>query len=342
MSKKQNIPRPSTLIYLLILSLLFILTTSTVFAASQDTITKLSLNESHLLHAAKTPYDTSLKNRVNDLYYRSYAPYLSVYSFPVTPGMRYTLVTKFSGDKTYGNVEIVGINPLSTDTSLVAPSGTMSNYFGFSGSSNNTPAGFTYRNNFSISPESTGTTLYLLAYFESPDSSIEVTLQSPAIDDQVAEQSLENGMVWGSSNTIPIYTFSDSTANSPGAEALELVFTIGSYNALNNGTMETLDTAPYVKQSRTMVPLRYIGEKLGAQVTYDATLKQVTYKTESKVLILWLGKAEASIDGKITPLDSIPENINGRLTVPLRFISENLGAQASFDAATRSIRVYRK
>jgi len=51
---------------------------------------------------------------------------------------------------------------------------------------------------------------------------------------------------------------------------------IGNTSAVVNGTVMTLEAAPYIKNSRTMVPLRLIAEGLGAQVDWDGTTRTVT------------------------------------------------------------------
>jgi hypothetical protein len=51
---------------------------------------------------------------------------------------------------------------------------------------------------------------------------------------------------------------------------------IGNTSAVVNGTVMTLDAPPYIKNSRTMVPLRVIAEGLGATVEWDPALRVVT------------------------------------------------------------------
>jgi len=51
---------------------------------------------------------------------------------------------------------------------------------------------------------------------------------------------------------------------------------VGNTSAVVNGTVMTLDAAPYIKNGRTMVPFRVIAEGLGAVVTWDPDLKTVT------------------------------------------------------------------
>ncbi len=56
---------------------------------------------------------------------------------------------------------------------------------------------------------------------------------------------------------------------------------IGNTSAVVNGTVMTLEAAPYIKNSRTMVPLRLIAEGLGAQVDWDGTNRTVTITYQS-------------------------------------------------------------
>jgi hypothetical protein len=51
---------------------------------------------------------------------------------------------------------------------------------------------------------------------------------------------------------------------------------VGNTSAVVNGTVVTLDAAPYIKNSRTMVPFRVIAEGLGATVEWDPALRIVT------------------------------------------------------------------
>ena len=65
----------------------------------------------------------------------------------------------------------------------------------------------------------------------------------------------------------------------------------------------------------------------------------------NKWIKLWIGKPIAKVNGVDTPIDStnpkvVPEIINGRTHLPLRFISENLGASVDWDAKTQTITIY--
>lgn len=52
---------------------------------------------------------------------------------------------------------------------------------------------------------------------------------------------------------------------------------IGNKNAIFNDALSVLDVAPYIKNSRTMVPLRAIGELFGATFVWDNASRTVTF-----------------------------------------------------------------
>jgi len=307
-------------------------------AADGYAVTTLKLGEPISITGASQAF-TPGNNRLSDAYYKSYAPYVSVYRFEVKPGVCYTLTTEYSGDGEFANVELVGANPLSTKLEMPSQPGSMSNLFGFTGSTDKVMPQFTYRNNFSIAKNSSGKYLYVIGHFATTKSTLKVTLQTPALSDSEVEKSLEGGRIWGTAFDTPLYTF-NLESSVPGNIPLKtVIFTIGQNTALSGGIKQNLDLAPYKSGTRTMVPLRYIGGQLGANVLYDAGKRQVTYTTNTVTLELWLGKRDARVNGIVVQLEAPPESINGRLAVPLRFIGENLGASVLFDAKTQRITI---
>ena len=54
-----------------------------------------------------------------------------------------------------------------------------------------------------------------------------------------------------------------------GANSTAIVLTIGKASALVNGSATVLDVAPFIQEGRTFVPLRFVTEHLGGEVTYD-------------------------------------------------------------------------
>jgi len=84
--------------------------------------------------------------------------------------------------------------------------------------------------------------------------------------------------------------------------------------------------AALVKNGTILVPLRSMFEQMGATVSYDAGSKSVTASKPGSQVQVTLGKNEVLINGESRPLDVPPMMYKGVLLVPVRVISEALGA----------------
>jgi hypothetical protein len=133
-----------------------------------------------------------------------------------------------------------------------------------------------------------------------------------------------------------------------GAEQPVIIkLTVGKTAATVGTTGVTLDSAPYIDKAsgRTMVPMRFIDEAFGASVTWNAGTRHVSVETEgtanhkSLSMVMTIGSKTATVNGKAVTLDVAPTIVAGRTFVPLRVISETLGAQVTWKAASRTITI---
>lgn len=106
-----------------------------------------------------------------------------------------------------------------------------------------------------------------------------------------------------------------------------------------NGQNLVMDVQPVVISERTFVPLRAIFEALGASVNWEPQSKRITGVRGNTTIILHVGQNIASISGRAVSLDVPPIVLGERTLVPIRFVSENLGAQVNWDAANRIINI---
>lgn len=93
---------------------------------------------------------------------------------------------------------------------------------------------------------------------------------------------------------------------------------------------ETLnpDVPPYITRTNvTMVPAGVISQGLGAGVKWDQASKTATISKDNNVLQLTSGKTSAIVNGAAVRLDTSVQISQGRVMVPLRFVSEQLGLQ---------------
>lgn len=107
------------------------------------------------------------------------------------------------------------------------------------------------------------------------------------------------------------------------------VFTIGSqtYTSSVNGVKETktMDVAPYTENGRTMLPLRYIADSLGYDVTYDKNTRNAVFIKGSSAIIINIDSKEFTVDGKTYSLSTEPKKVNGRIMLPVSEIGKALG-----------------
>ncbi|MFC7681902.1 family 10 glycosylhydrolase [Paenibacillus sp. GCM10028914] len=99
------------------------------------------------------------------------------------------------------------------------------------------------------------------------------------------------------------------------------------------------DISPYIlsKVNVTMVPTRIISEGLGASIHWNQKEKTVTVTKDASKLVMTSGRSVALVNGVSIPLDASVQIKNGRVMVPLRFISENLGLLVNWNQAAQQI-----
>lgn len=123
-----------------------------------------------------------------------------------------------------------------------------------------------------------------------------------------------------------------------------IILRIGQTKFTVNGNSRTLDSPPIIKNSRTLLPIRAIIESLSGGVGWDPNEGKVIVTLGSTNLELWIGKNTAKVNGVNTPIDStnskvVPEIINSRTMLPLRFVTESLGCDVQWDANTQTITI---
>lgn len=80
-----------------------------------------------------------------------------------------------------------------------------------------------------------------------------------------------------------------------------------------------------LENGRVLVPLRQIGEKLGAEVTWSSSTQTATLTNDGVRLEVQLGSKDMLVDGRTIRMDVATHAENGRTYIPLRFIGEALG-----------------
>lgn len=86
------------------------------------------------------------------------------------------------------------------------------------------------------------------------------------------------------------------------------------------------------------IPLRYLAEGIGAEVTWDNEVQSVWVKAGSDKMQFWIGKDYMELNGmKKTIGSKVFVNTDGRTVLPLRFITVLLGRDVKWGQQDRSI-----
>lgn len=94
---------------------------------------------------------------------------------------------------------------------------------------------------------------------------------------------------------------------------------------------QQLDFEAYLVEERTMVPMRAIFEKLQSEVKWEQETRSVTATKGSTTIKLRIDDVSAEVNSNTIKLDVPPMLIREQTFVPLRFVSESLGAEVGYD-----------
>ncbi|MFC4599679.1 phosphodiester glycosidase family protein [Cohnella hongkongensis] len=130
----------------------------------------------------------------------------------------------------------------------------------------------------------------------------------------------------------------------PGTVAVSnptIVMTVGKKQAMVDGKSVTLPGAPFIQKgtNTNYLPLRFVGDTLGAQVVWDNASKRVTVLRGNTMLELWVGKDTMTVNGVRQPVPAAPRLIGGSVYVPVRLVSEQLGQKVDWENKTQTITI---
>lgn len=114
---------------------------------------------------------------------------------------------------------------------------------------------------------------------------------------------------------------------------------INDVNYSINGEGKKMDAKPFIKNDRTLVPLRFIVEAIGGEVNWDNDNRLVTVNSKGKTIELPIDSRTIKIDGKDVNIDQAAIIKGDRTFVPIRFIAENLDMVVNYINDTREIEI---
>ncbi len=108
-------------------------------------------------------------------------------------------------------------------------------------------------------------------------------------------------------------------------------------SVLVNNESVTFDQPPVIMDGRTLVPIRAVFEKVGADVSWDDVSKTATITKNNYVVCVGLGNPFITKNNTPIPIDVASTIVNDRILIPVRAISEAMDLGVTWNPAFRSV-----
>ncbi len=115
------------------------------------------------------------------------------------------------------------------------------------------------------------------------------------------------------------------------------IYSSGNINICVNGKYLNLDVPPIIESGRTLVPVRGVFESINADVEWLPESQKVKISKGGSIITLNINSNVAYINQESVKLDVPARIVDGRTLVPIRFISEGIGASVGWDDTTRTV-----
>ena len=96
------------------------------------------------------------------------------------------------------------------------------------------------------------------------------------------------------------------------------------------------ETPPVIEDDRTLVPMRFLFEQMGANVEWNQDTMTATATMNNATVEFSINDTNAEVNGTAATMEVPARLVNGKTMVPLRFLSEELGYTVTWDDETRT------
>ncbi|WP_372814828.1 copper amine oxidase N-terminal domain-containing protein [Paenibacillus sp.] len=112
------------------------------------------------------------------------------------------------------------------------------------------------------------------------------------------------------------------------------------FACVNNQFLAT-DVPVQTENGFSLIPMRALLEALGADIAWDGDSRTVTVKLQGKTIVLQVDRPDASVNGRTVELDVPARMKDGRVLIPTRFVSEQLGSAVVWQPKNKAIMIYK-
>ncbi len=98
------------------------------------------------------------------------------------------------------------------------------------------------------------------------------------------------------------------------------------------------DAKPFIDENgRTLIPVRFVTEDLGATVEWNAQDREVYITKDGVNIMIRIGQEIILVNGRTKAMDTKAIIKADRTYVPIRYVAEELGATVGWNASTRTV-----
>jgi len=108
-----------------------------------------------------------------------------------------------------------------------------------------------------------------------------------------------------------------------------------------------IDAAPIISYGRTLIPVRYLADALGAQTSWDEGTQKVTITGKNGITFEFFIDNPSYVESfpslkesYTKQLDSAPVSINGRIYLPARVVAEDYGYSVFWDNESQTMNIF--
>ncbi len=130
-----------------------------------------------------------------------------------------------------------------------------------------------------------------------------------------------------------------STINLNDADSKVIVMKINNISYSINGENQKMDAAPFIKNDRTMVPIRFIISAFGGEISWDENTRTAIVKYNNDEIEIPIDSNTVKVNGENQNVDSPAIIKDNRTFVPIRFVAENFGMNIEYNQKTKEVTI---
>jgi N-acetylmuramoyl-L-alanine amidase len=121
------------------------------------------------------------------------------------------------------------------------------------------------------------------------------------------------------------------------SEIQQIAFVVGQSSYQVNDQIKPMDAAIFIENSRTYVPVRYLGEALNARINWNQKTKTVTLLLNNSRVDLNIDRKIITINGQTNQMDVAPVLKNNRVYLPARPIAEAFSFKVKWEKESNKV-----